>query len=325
MVYYTSWGKMDSVSIALKSASAAAFYAVVSISTTFFNKAVLSEWQFKYPNFILLSQHVFTLIFLEFLKFMNFISFPTPEMSKCRSLLPVSLLYSLNVGVALTALENLNIPMYGVLKRLTILVVLVGERFLINKSSSGRVKISVGIIVCGAIVAGMGDLSFDPYSYAMALLSCCAQAGYLIWVAKSGAENGLNNFGLLYYNSLLAIPFVSLFVLLNNELPSVIAYPHITSFNFEVCFLLNLLLGCLLNYSMFLCTTVNSPLTTTVVGQLKNVLSVLLGFFLLGGVKFNTVNVAGLFLNCLGGVYYSYVKYEEGKAKAAASAGKLPM
>ena len=53
------------------------------------------------------------------------IDFPNPQISKCievtflpeathiYQLLPVSLLYSLNVGIALSALSHLNIPMYG--------------------------------------------------------------------------------------------------------------------------------------------------------------------------------------------------------------------
>ena len=35
--------------------------------------------------------------------------------------------------------------------------------------------------------------------------------------------------------------------------------------------------GCLLNYSMFLCTTVNSALTTTCVGVVKSVVTTIIG------------------------------------------------
>lgn len=37
------------------------------------------------------------------------------------------------------------------------------------------------------------------------------------------------------------------------------------------------LMGCLLNYALFLCTTTNSALTTTIVGVLKGVAATALG------------------------------------------------
>ena len=44
-----------------------------------------------------------------------------------------------------------------------------------------------------------------------------------------------------------------------------------TSFGFLTLVILSLLMGIVLNYTMFLCTAVNSALTTTIVGVLKGV------------------------------------------------------
>ncbi len=77
--------------------------------------------------------------------------------------------------------------------------------------------------------------------------------------------------------------------------------------------------GCLLNYALFLCTNLNSALTTTIVGVLKSVVAVVLGFFLLGGVKFNAVNVIGIALNTVGGVWYSCFKFYEKSDKLASN------
>jgi hypothetical protein len=77
-------------------------------------------------------------------------------------------------------------------------------------------------------------------------------------------------------------------------------------------------MGCLLNYSMFLCTMYNSALTTTIVGVLRSVATVLLGF-VFDTVPFSLVNVAGILLNTVGGVWYTYIKYSD---KAAGKAGR---
>lgn len=53
-------------------------------------------------------------------------------------------------------------------------------------------------------------------------------------MAKSGAESGINNFGLLFYNSLLAIPFVLFISAFTGELFDVIDYPKLNDIDFQV-------------------------------------------------------------------------------------------
>ncbi len=51
--------------------------------------------------------------------------FPAVHKQRAWSLMPVTLLYVGNVAFALMSLQNLNIPMYATLKRLTPVIVLV--------------------------------------------------------------------------------------------------------------------------------------------------------------------------------------------------------
>src|SRR5688572_16073805 len=103
-----------------------------------------------------------------------------------------------------------------------------------KKKSTWEVKQAVMLILAGAFIAGIGDITFDLVAYIFAFISCFAQAAYLLYVAKTGAETGINNFGLLFYNSLLAIPFVTIFVLFNDEISGVLSYEHIFQRDFLV-------------------------------------------------------------------------------------------
>ena len=51
--------------------------------------------------------------------------FPAVHKQRAWSLMPVTLLYVGNVAFALMSLQNLNIPMYNTLKRMTPVIVLV--------------------------------------------------------------------------------------------------------------------------------------------------------------------------------------------------------
>ena len=59
------------------------------------------------------------------------------------------------------------------------------------------------------------------------------------------------------------------------------------------CLLLVLILGSILNYSLFLSTSLNSALTTSLVGVFKSVLQTAVGFFTFGGVAYHPINIAG--------------------------------
>ncbi|KAF5940403.1 hypothetical protein HYC85_021570 [Camellia sinensis] len=99
------------------------------------------------------------------------------------------------------------------------------------------------------------------------------------------------------------------------QLCNLLSIGNSSSLSFLVIVLLSLVMGIVLNYTMFLCTIVNSALTTTIVGVLKGVGSTTLGFFLLGGVEVHALNVTGLIINTAGGVWYSYAKYQQRRNK----------
>lgn len=66
-------------------------------------------------------------------------------------------------------------------------------------------------------------------------------------------------------------------------------------------------LGSVLNYSIFLCTTYNSALTTAVIGCLKNIATSYLGMMLFSDYLFTIPNFLGINISIVGSLYYTYV------------------
>jgi solute carrier family 35 protein len=294
---------------------AAVFYVSISVLMTFFNKAVLTHYNFKYANFILLIQLISTVLLLQLFKLLKLIQFDRFNFEKAKKLYIVSLFYAFNAGIALAALSSLNIPVYGSLKRLTLVMVLIGEWILLKRKSSLRIIFAVSLIIIGAVVMGIGDIEFNMLAYFMATVSCFSQTCYLLFLAKTKLDTGLNTFEMLFYNCLLSAPMLFCLVLLTGELRNALSYSRLFDIEFLVCLCGAVLLGSILNYAIFICTLVNSPLTLVVTGQLKTVLSTFFGLFAFGGVDMRFLNLLGLCVNTLGGLLYAWFKYLEQQKK----------
>ncbi|XP_068648708.1 UDP-galactose/UDP-glucose transporter 7-like isoform X1 [Aristolochia californica] len=294
---------------------AALSYGVASMAMVFINKAILM--QYTYSMTLLTLQQLATALLIHFGRVMGYTKAQDLNWITAKKLLPVSLFYNANVAFALTSLKGVNIPMYIALKRLTPLAVLVTGVF----SGKGRPPIQVSLSVVftagGVIIAALGDFSFDLFGYTMALASVFFQTMYLILVEKLGAEDGLSSVELMLYNSVLSVPFLLFLIIATGEFPHSLSllFGKANSLSFLVILILSLVMGIVLNFTMFWCTIVNSALTTTIVGVLKGVGSTTLGFVLLGGVHVHALNVTGLVINTAGGVWYSYAKYQQKKNK----------
>ncbi|XP_050363816.1 UDP-galactose/UDP-glucose transporter 7 [Argentina anserina] len=295
---------------------AALSYGAASMAMVFINKAVLMEY--SHSMTLLTMQQLATALLIHFGRRMGYTRSRGLEMSTAKKLLPVSLFYNANVAFALASLKGVNIPMYIAIKRLTPLAVLIAGFFSGKGKPSTQVILSVILTAGGVVIAALGDFSFDLFGYSLALTSVFFQTMYLVLVEKSGAEDGLSSVEIMFYNSFLSLPFLLFLILATGEFPNSFSLllAKSNSIHFLVILILSFVMGIALNFTMFLCTIVNSALTTTIVGVLKGVGSTTLGFVLLGGVRVHGLNVIGLVINTAGGVWYSYAKYQQKMSKA---------
>ena len=157
-------------------------------------------------------------------------------------------------------------------------------------------------------------------------MSCTLQATYLILVERTGAERGVGSVELLMYNSVISIPVLLFLVVARGEVQPAWEDFHsawAASGWFPLLFALCGVMGCFLNFSLFLCTMNNSALTTTIVGVLKGVLVTSLGFFFLrDGATFSFLNILGITMNTAGGAWYTWKKYT--LSKRAGKGSYLP-
>lgn len=284
---------------------AALSYGVCSATMAFANKVVMNTYGFNYP---------FTLMALQMVVSLAFIrstlggKVPPYTLERGRTFLVASVCSALHSSLSLIALEGMNIPMYSAVKRCTPLVNLLLSVVILDKPwPSGVIVFSVLLITFGCLVAGLGDLEFSGTAYAFALISVLVQGLYQTFVQKA-AEKNLSVLDIFQLNCYNCLPMYLFGSFVAQEPSKIVGYAYLTDLEFLGCLLLVVVVGSLLNYTLFLSTSLNTALTTSLVGVVKSVLQTVVGFFTFGGVDVNAIIVTGISLNTVGGVLYTYGK-----------------
>jgi hypothetical protein len=91
-----------------------------------------------------------------------------------------------------------------------------------------------------------------------------------------------------------------------STITKVMAFEGWTNMYFIAMLLVACCMGSVLNYAIFLCTTLNSALTTAVVGTLKNVATSYIGMLIFTDYTFTWINFLGINISIIGSLYYTY-------------------
>lgn len=209
----------------------------------------------------------------------------------------------------MVAMQLVNIPTYTTIRRTTTVFVLGLERILLPSSSqppSSRhncwINTAVALMGIGALIAGFNDLSLSPLSLLCLMMYNVVTALYLVLIArinaeeqklpsstdKSHARTPLSSWDFMLYNSLFTLPMALIISWWGDEWSKLGPSSSMSSFQesasnssgYWSTFLASSALAFVLNYSVFLNTRLNSALTHAVVGQAKDIGTILLGFTL---------------------------------------------
>ena len=95
------------------------------------------------------------------------------------------------------------------------------------------------------------------------------------------------------------------------ELKDSLEFPRLWDPGFQVILTASCFMAFALNYAIFLNTSVNSALTQTICGNLKDGVVILVGYFSFGGVAFEAYNFIGMMMGMIGSCSYAYIKLRE--------------
>lgn len=289
---------------------AALLFGFTSFLIVIVNKLVLTS--FKFPSFqvLALGQVIPAVIFMFLGRITGLLKFPGFSMDVVKKIWPLPVIYICNLVFGLGGTQKLNLPMFTVLRRFSILFTVIAERILLGVKATWGTHLCVFLMIFGALVAASTDLAFDFVGYVFILLNDVFTAANGVYTKQKLDAKQLGKYGLLFYNALFSLVPLFVIAILSGEWGKVQHFQHWTEPLFIAEFTLSCLLGFVLTYSVMLCTQYNSALTTSIVGVLKNLLITYIGMIVGGDYIFSWLNFIGLNISVVGSLIYTYTTFQ---------------
>ena len=276
-------------------------YAFMSVISNISAKNLVSQYHF--PSFFLLVTQGLLIL----------LAYPlsnSPISSKILiKSLPISVLFLGNLGLGLIGMKYVSLPMYICIRKMTTLIIYIINS-LQGKTSSIGISVGVLFITLGGVIAGINDITGDLFGYCIVLGSVIMNAMQLIYANKLFTQ-AYNTISIFFCASISLIPVsYSLSSFLEGSVLDLYREISLDSNS-----LIALLIGCsssgLANYLMILCTSEISPIATSVSGNFKDIICIIIGIVAFQDVTLTLPFVLGLISSTLGALVYTYCKLQE--------------
>ena len=298
-------------SFSIASISVGMGYIIISTLLTIFNKELLSKFKFEYISFMIFMQQVSILISLLIGHFLNIIKIQNyKDTINCMmhpAYLLVLVMFCLYVISSLYGLNFVTIPMFTVLRKTGVVVIMALEYLFVDQTQviNNNKIFGVIIIVIGALISGYGELNDHTFGYLICLLCNLATAGYLVAVKRHKSTTGIDSMNLLYQIALIAIPFFLIFSILKGEFFLAINFIRKEKLTFFLIFLCSSSFAGLLNLTTVLNTRLNSPTTQAICASIKDIIVVLTGQFIMP-TYLTEQTIIGIIMTFIGAIIYTF-------------------
>ena len=270
------------------------------------NKIVFKFCDFKYGTLLTFIHFVFTFIGLEVCRRCGI--FEKKEL-KVAQVLPLCLSFCGFVCLTNLSLVYNSVGFYQLIKVLTAPLLVIIQSFFYGQTFSTKIKVSLAVTCTGVALATGSDTEANAFGTFVALSALLITAQYQIWVGTKQKELECSSWQLLWWqapiSAVMLIPAIPFF----DPIAQLTQIPDKTTI---AAIFLSSCLAFLVNLSIFLVIGKTSPVTYNVLGHVKLVTILIMGFVIFGE-EANAKNIGGIVLTLAGCFAYTHFKTNEAK------------
>ena len=273
-------------------------YIISSFMIIIFNKIVLTIFEFHSVPFIIFCQSIFTMVV--------FLLYRSPIQKPGLGIIKVCILNIANIFYGISGAAIVNVAMFSALRRISILMTLFAQWFILKKVPSKGVIFAVLMMIFGALVAAADDLAFDPKGYIYIGINNVLTTGCQI-ETKRAISNDWTKTSILFWSAVLS--FVVFGIQLIHFEPA--TFDAWDNDGFRIAFFFSICLGFVINWSSSWTIEMNDALTLSVAGSTK---SAIMGIVVCAGLLYDSLvciwwNFIGLQISAVASLCYVYATH----------------
>lgn len=247
------------------------------------NKWIFSRYTFRYPA-ILTLLHMISCYALSRITLSRRENYRLRALSPHTSLavLQLSLVFVASVAAGNAALKYIHISFAQAFGATAPLWTVVLSVMITRKSYTPGVYASLGVIFVGMVLTTTGEVNFDSFGFVLVLIATVTRAlkSVMQGLLLSSPEERLDAIELLYHMSKRSVVWLGLWAVICER--EAFFDRTVMDLGMWACILLTALVAFFLNVVNFHLTKVTSPVTLQVIGNLKNVLVILVSLAIFG-------------------------------------------
>jgi uncharacterized membrane protein len=280
-------------------------------------KVVFSGSKFKFPVIMSTVHMIVSAILSQIV--MSTGSIPKQEINEegTRRLRYFVVLFCLNIAFGNIAVEIVNLALSQLVRSAIPIFIMVISRFVLNTTPTLSVILSVFPIVIGVGMAAYGDVELTVISFALLILGNIFAALKVVVTNKSLTQYKLHPMVMLAKLSPASSVVMFAFAIMNGEVTRFAQVYQDIDFMTYMFVVLSGVMAFFLNWTNFLANMHTSPLTMSVLGNVKQALIIVLSLVLFQ-TSIKMLSAIGVTITMAGMMLYTYLTYIE-KQKAAAA------